>query len=100
MWIASRTKCGEDADCIGKHYRDRLSTLNGVDPAHQLAGVYEVKDIGFIALFPIGSRYLVNIQTADPLSSGSTQPLIPQQDGTAGLGHATHVTLSALEFIS
>ena len=65
-WMARRTKCGEDADCIGKLYRDRLSTLNGVDPAHRFSGVYEVKDIGIFALYPIGNRYLVNIQTADP----------------------------------
>ena len=65
-WIARRTKCGDDADCIGKLYRDRLSTLNGADPAHRFSGVYEVKDIGYFALFPIGNRYLVNIQTADP----------------------------------
>jgi uncharacterized protein len=65
-WMAGRTKCGEDADCIGKLYRDRLSTLNGVDPAHRFSGVYEVKDIGIFALFPIGNRYLVNIKTADP----------------------------------
>jgi hypothetical protein len=38
----------------------------GQDPAHRFSGVYEVKDIGFFALNPIGNRYLVNIQTADP----------------------------------
>jgi uncharacterized protein len=65
-WIALREKCGENADCIGNLYRDRLATLNGADPAHQFSGVYEVKDIGYFALFPIGNRYLVNIQTADP----------------------------------
>ena len=83
MWIASRTKCGEDADCIGKHYRDRLSTLNGFDPAHQLAGVYEVKDIGFLALFPIGNRYLVNIQTADP-TDGRWECELAGEAGSSG----------------
>jgi uncharacterized protein len=66
MWMALRDRCGDDANCIDKLYRDRLSTLNGVDPAHRFSGVYEVKDIGSFALYPIGTRYLVNIQTADP----------------------------------
>jgi len=65
-WIASRGKCGDDPNCISKLYRDRLSTLSGGDPVHRFSGVYEVKDIGFFALYPIGDRYLVNIQTADP----------------------------------
>jgi uncharacterized protein len=65
-WIARRQECGEDANCIGKLYRDRLSTLNGGEPAHRFSGVYEVKDIGFFALYPIGHRYLVHIQSADP----------------------------------
>jgi uncharacterized protein len=66
MWLALRTKCGHDVECIGKLYQDRLATLSGADPAHRFSGVYEVKDIGSFALFPIGSHYLVNIQTADP----------------------------------
>ena len=33
-WIARRQECGEDANCIGKLYRDRLATLNGADPVH------------------------------------------------------------------
>jgi uncharacterized protein len=65
-WIARRQGCGDDASCIGKLYRDRLSVLNGADPAHRFSGVYEVKDIGFFALYPIGDHYLINIQTADP----------------------------------
>jgi uncharacterized protein len=65
-WIARRQGCGEDANCIGKLYRDRLATLNGADPVHRFSGVYEVKDIGFFALYPIGNRYLVHVQTADP----------------------------------
>jgi hypothetical protein len=28
--------------------------------------VYEVKDTGLFALYPIGNRYLVHVQTADP----------------------------------
>jgi uncharacterized protein len=66
LWIASRAKCDDDATCIGKLYRDRLATLSGTDPAHRFSGVYEVKDIGFVALYPIGDHYLVHIQTADP----------------------------------
>jgi len=65
-WIASRERCGDDGDCIGKLYRDQLSTLTGADPAHRFSGVFEVKDIGFFVVYPIGNRYLVNIQTADP----------------------------------
>ena len=65
-WIARRERCGEDANCIGKLYQDRLSTLNGADPAHRFSGVYEVKDTGSFALYPIGDRYLVSIRTADP----------------------------------
>ncbi len=65
-WIARRTNCGDDADCIGKLYRNRISTLSGLDPAHRFSGIYEVKDIGFFAVFPIGNRYIINIQTADP----------------------------------
>jgi uncharacterized protein len=65
LWIASRSKCGDSPNCIGKLYRDRLATLSGADPAHRFSGVYEVKDIGFFALCPIGDHYLVHIQTAD-----------------------------------
>lgn len=65
-WMARRESCGDDAGCMGKLYQERLSTLNGSDPAHRFAGVYEVKDIGAFDVYPIGSRYLVNIQTADP----------------------------------
>jgi uncharacterized protein len=65
-WIVLREKCGGDADCIEKLYRDRLSTLVGADQAHRFSGVYEVKDIGLFALYPIGNRYLVHVQTADP----------------------------------
>jgi uncharacterized protein len=65
-WIVRREKCGGDGDCIGKLYRDRLFTLDGADEAHRFSGVYEVKDIGLFALYPIGNRYLVHVQTADP----------------------------------
>ncbi len=65
-WIASRGKCGDELTCIGKLYRDRLAILSGGDPAYRFSGVYEVKDIGFFALYPIRDHYLVNIQTADP----------------------------------
>jgi uncharacterized protein len=65
-WIVGREKCSGDANCIGKLYRDRLSTLDGADEAHRFSGVYEVKDIGLFALYPIGNRYLVHVQTADP----------------------------------
>jgi uncharacterized protein len=66
-WIARRQGCGDDTNCIGKLYRDRLSTLNGADPAHRFSGVYEVKDTGSFRVYPIGNRYLVSIQTADPI---------------------------------
>lgn len=65
-WIASREQCSDDINCISKLYRDRLATLSGGDSAHRFSGLYEVKDIGLIALYPIGDHYLVNIQTADP----------------------------------
>lgn len=65
-WLVLRKTCGDDANCIGKLYRDRLAILNGLDPAHRFSGVYEVKDIGLFAVYPIGNHYLVNIQTADP----------------------------------
>lgn len=66
-WIARREGCGADANCIAKLYRDRLATLNGADPAHRFSDAYEVKDTGSFTLYPIGDRYLVRIQTADPL---------------------------------
>jgi uncharacterized protein len=65
-WIARRGTCGDDANCIGKLYRDRLSALDGTDPAHRFSGAYEVKGTGSFAVYPIGNRYLVSIQTADP----------------------------------
>jgi hypothetical protein len=42
-WIARRGKCGDDPNCIGKLYRDRLSTLSGGDPVHRFSGVNEVR---------------------------------------------------------
>lgn len=71
-WIARREKCGDDAKCMGKLYQERLSTLNGADPAHRFAGVYGVKGIGSIAVYPLGSLYLINIQTADPSAGNWT----------------------------
>lgn len=65
-WIARRQSCGDDANCIGKLYREQISVLTGTDPDHRFSGVYEVKDTGSFALYPIGNRYLVSIQTADP----------------------------------
>jgi uncharacterized protein len=65
-WIVRRTTCGDDADCIGKLYRDRLSALDGTDPEHRFSGEYDMKDIGLFALYPIGNRYLVHVQSADP----------------------------------
>jgi uncharacterized protein len=65
-WIVRRTTCGDDANCIGKLYRDRLSALDGTDPAHRFSGEYDVKEVGLFALYPIGDRYLVHVQTADP----------------------------------
>lgn len=65
-WITQRGKCGGDVSCIGKLYRGQLSILNGSDPAHRFSGVYEVKDTGGIAVYPIGNHYLVSIQGAEP----------------------------------
>jgi len=65
-WIARRTTCGDDSTCIGKLYRERLSALDGTDPAHRFSGEFDVKDVGLFVLFPIGDRYLVHVQTADP----------------------------------
>ena len=65
-WVAARDKCGADAACMGKLYQERLSVLNGADAAHRFSGIYEVKDIGAFAVYTLGDRYLVNIQTADP----------------------------------
>jgi uncharacterized protein len=65
-WLVHRNDCGADALCIAKLYRDRITILSGDDPAHRFSGGYQVKGIGFIALYPLGSRYLVSIQTADP----------------------------------
>jgi uncharacterized protein len=81
-WIARRERCGEDANCIGKLYQDRLSTLNGADPAHRFSGVYEVKDTGSFALYPIGDRYLVSIQTADPRQGSWTCELTGEAEST------------------
>ena len=81
-WIARRERCGDDANCIGKLYQDRLSTLNGADPAHRFSGVYEVKDTGSFALYPIGKRYLVSIQTADPRQGNWTCELIGEAEST------------------
>ena len=65
-WMERREGCGADSDCIAKLYRDRLAALNGADPAHRFSGVFEVKDTGSFALYPIENRYLVSIRTADP----------------------------------
>ena len=65
-WIAHRQNCKDDANCIGKLYREQISAMTGADREHRFSGVYEVKDIGSFALYPIGNRYLVSIQTADP----------------------------------
>jgi uncharacterized protein len=35
-WIARRQGCGDDANCIGKLYRDRLSSLNGADRTRRI----------------------------------------------------------------
>jgi uncharacterized protein len=65
-WLAQRNQCSDDADCIGKLYRNRLSSLNGTDPAYRFSGQYGVKNFGGLTLYPIGPRYLVAIQTAHP----------------------------------
>jgi uncharacterized protein len=69
VWIVSRNECRDDAKCLGKLYRDRLSVLNGSDPAYRFSGEYEVKSFGALTLYPIGSRYLVTIQTAHPIDA-------------------------------
>ena len=68
-WMVSRNECRDDANCIGKVYRDRLSVLNGSDPAYRFSGEFEVKSFGALTLYPIGSRYLVTIQTAHPIDA-------------------------------
>ena len=65
-WIVRRQGCRDDANCIGKLYREQISALTGADSDHRFSGLYEVKDTGSFALYPIGNRYLVSIQTADP----------------------------------
>ena len=80
-WIARREECG-DGDCIGKLYRDQISALTGADPDHRFSGVYEVKDTGSFALYPIGNRYLVSIQTADPRDGRWTCELSGQAESS------------------
>jgi len=65
-WLARRNECSDDANCIAKLYRDRLSALDGSDPAHRFSGRYEEKTLGGLTLYPIGPGYLVVIQTAHP----------------------------------
>jgi uncharacterized protein len=65
-WLVRRNECRDDAKCIGKLYRDRLSALGGSDPAHRFSGQYEGKTLGGLTLYPIGPSYLVEIQTAHP----------------------------------
>jgi uncharacterized protein len=69
-WLRLRNACLSDRACLERQYRERIGQLTGGDPHHPLAGVFQAKDIGAFALYPIGSRYLVSIQTADP-SQGS-----------------------------
>jgi uncharacterized protein len=65
-WLVRRNECKQDASCLGKLYQDRLSVLDGSDPAHRFSGQYEVKSFGALRLYPIGPGYLVVIQTAHP----------------------------------
>jgi|ERR1039457_4139413 uncharacterized protein len=67
--LARRNECKEDANCLGKLYQDRLSVLGGSDPAYRFSGQYGVKSFGGLTLYPIGSRYLVAIQTANPIDA-------------------------------
>jgi uncharacterized protein len=94
-WIAGREKCGDDGNCIGKFYQERLATRKGADPAHRFSGVYEVKDTGAFALYPIGDRYLVSIQTADPQQGNWTCQL----DGEAeSAGDDLKIVVGGSEF--
>jgi uncharacterized protein len=81
-WIARRGNCGDDANCIGKLYRERLSTLSGTDPQHRFAGMYQVKDIGSFAAYPLGTHYLINIQTAEPQQGNWTCQLTGEAEAT------------------
>lgn len=65
-WLIRRNECKQSANCLGKLYQDRLSVLDGSDPAHRFSGQYEVKSFGGLTLYPIGPGYLVVIQTAHP----------------------------------
>jgi uncharacterized protein len=94
-WIARRETCGDDANCIGNLYQDRLSTLDGADPAHRFSGVYEVKDTGSFALYPIGNRYLVSIQTADPQQGSWTCELTGEAEST---GDDLEISVEGLVF--
>jgi uncharacterized protein len=65
-WLVRRNLCGDDVNCLGKLYRDRLSVLDGTDPAHRFSGQFALMNFGGLTLYPIGARYLVVIQTAHP----------------------------------
>lgn len=65
-WLVRRNECKQDANCLGKLYQDRLSLLEGSNPAHRFSGRYEVKTFGGLTLYPIGPGYLIVIQTAHP----------------------------------
>lgn len=65
-WLIRRNECKQSAKCIGELYQDRLSVLDGSDPAHRFSGRYNVKTLGGLTLYPIGPSYLVVIQTAHP----------------------------------
>jgi uncharacterized protein len=65
-WLMRRNECKQDGNCLGKLYKDRLSALDGSDPAHRFSGQYEVRRFGGLTLYPIGPSYLVVIQTAHP----------------------------------
>ena len=68
-WLVRRNECKQDSNCLGMLYKDRLSALDGSDPAHRFSGQYEVKSFGGLTLYPIGPSYLVMIQTAQPVDA-------------------------------
>ena len=65
-WLKARNRCEEDVACLGQAYRSRLDLLEGRSPSMPAAGIFGVKNIGSLALYPMNGKYLSHIQTAEP----------------------------------
>jgi uncharacterized protein len=62
-WLTQRNQCDADVQCLTAAYTQRIDMLEGRSPLAPMAGLYEVKDVGSLVLFPLLDHYLVVIAT-------------------------------------